>query len=152
MNKKYIKYDENGTILSYQEMSEASFNENKVLDSNFWLEIDLDSKDINKVMVDLTTLTIIDKPPKVPTIEDIRLEYKLQINDLAGIAITERYPTYRQINYNREPTAPATIEMNLWIDDIRAESNIATSSIDSATDLATIEGIVDGFKAYLAGL
>jgi hypothetical protein len=42
--------------------------------------------------------------------------------------------------------------MNLWIDDIRAESNIATSSIDLATELATIEGILEGFKAYLAGL
>jgi hypothetical protein len=77
---------------------------------------------------------------------------KAEVNRSAGITINSRYPTYRQINYNREPTAQATIEMNLWIDGVRAESNIATSSIDSATDLATIESIVDGFKVYLAGL
>jgi hypothetical protein len=86
------------------------------------------------------------------TLELAKIDGKTEVNTLAGITILEKYPTYRQTNYNREPTAPATIEMNLWIDAIRAESNIATSSIDSATDLATIEGIVDGFKAYLAGL
>ena len=74
------------------------------------------------------------------------------INNTAGEEITKKYPTYRQMNYNREPTAQATIDMNLWIDGIRAESNVATSSIDLATDLATIEGIVEGFKAYLANL
>jgi len=85
-------------------------------------------------------------------LEIARKEYKPEVNRLAGDKILLSYPTYRQINYNREPTAPATIEMNLWIDAIRAESNLANSSIDSAIDLATIEGIVDGFKAYLAGL
>ena len=89
-------------------------------------------------------------PPTL--LETARIDYKAEVNRLAGAKILSAYPTYRQINYNREPTAQATIEMNLWIDDIRAESNIATSSIDSATDLATIEGIVDGFTAYLAGL
>lgn len=77
---------------------------------------------------------------------------KRDINSSAGLYINQRYPIYRQMNYNRDPTAQATIDMNLWIDEIRAESNIATSSIDLATDLATIEGIVEGFKAYLAGL
>jgi hypothetical protein len=85
-------------------------------------------------------------------IEVARTDYKTIINNMAGDKILSNYPTYRQTNYNREPAAPATLEMNLWIDDIRAESNIATSSIDLATDLATIEGIVDGFKAYLASL
>jgi hypothetical protein len=88
-----------------------------------------------------------------PTILDTaKTDYKDEVNRLSGAKILSVYPTYRQINYNREPTAPATIEMNLWIDNIRAESNIATSAIDSATDLATIEGIVDGFIAYLASL
>ena len=77
---------------------------------------------------------------------------KTEVNKVAGFAILTKYPTYRQINYNREPDSPTTIEMNLWIDGVRAESNIATSSIDSATDLAAIEGIVDGFKAYLESL
>lgn len=86
------------------------------------------------------------------TLELARIDGKVEVNTVAGITIFERYPTYRQMNYNREPTAQATIDMNLWIDGIRAESNVATSSIDLATDLATIEGIVEGFKAYLAGL
>lgn len=81
-----------------------------------------------------------------------KTDYKLTVNTLAGDKILAQYPTYRQMNYNREPLAQATIDMNLWIDGIRAESNVATSSIDLATDLATIEGIVDGFIAYLAGL
>lgn len=85
-------------------------------------------------------------------LETARTDYKVEINNLSGAKILTIYPTYRQINYNREPTAQTTIEMNLWIDGVRAESNIATSSIDLATDLATIEGIVDGFKAYLANL
>jgi len=90
--------------------------------------------------------------PATNYLSTIKTSNKEVINTLSGDMILRKYPTYRQINYNREPTAPATIEMNLWIDAIRAESNIATSSIDSAADLATIEGIVDGFKAYLAGL
>ena len=86
------------------------------------------------------------------TLEVAKIDGKVEVNTLAGITISERYPTYRQMNYNREPTAQATIDMNLWIDEVRAESNVATSSIDVATDLTTIEGIVEGFKAYLANL
>lgn len=86
------------------------------------------------------------------TLEVAKIDGKVEVNTLAGITISERYPTYRQMNYNREPAAQTTIDMNLWIDEVRAESNVATSSIDLATDLATIEGIVDGFKAYLANL
>lgn len=86
------------------------------------------------------------------TLELAKIDGKVEVNTIAGITISERYPTYRQMNYNRDPAAQATIDMNLWIDGIRTESNVATSSIDLATDLATIEGIVEGFKAYLAGL
>lgn len=86
------------------------------------------------------------------TLEVAKIDGKVEVNTLAGITISERYPTYRQMNYNREPAAQTTIDMNLWIDEVRAESNVATSSIDLATELATIEGIVDGFKAYLANL
>lgn len=85
-------------------------------------------------------------------IEVARKDYKNIINSMAGDKILSNYPTYRQMNYNRDPTAQATIDMNLWVDGIRAESNVATSSIDSATDLATIEGIVEGFITYLANL
>lgn len=88
----------------------------------------------------------------VGTLELARINGKVEVNTLAGITISERYPTYRQMNYNREPAAQTTIDMNLWIDEVRAESNVATSSIDLATDLATIEGIVEGFIAYLANL
>lgn len=88
----------------------------------------------------------------VTYLESIRKDGKVRVNKLAGDKILSQYPTYRQMNYNREPTAQATIDMNFWIDGIRAESNIATSSIDLATDLATIEGIVEGFIAYLASL
>ena len=119
--------------------------------------------------IEVESKTIVDFPPKpdiyhkwdwslkvwqpIETyLEAARKDGKATVNKDAGNKIILRYPTYRQVNYNREPTARATIEMNLWIDDVRAESNIATSSIDSATDLATIEGIVDGFKAYLASL
>lgn len=86
------------------------------------------------------------------TLELAKIDGKVEVNTVAGITISETYPTYRQMNYNRDPTAQATIDMNLWIDGIRAESNIATSSIDLATDLATIEGIVEGFITYLANL
>lgn len=85
-------------------------------------------------------------------LDTAKTDYKVEVNKLAGGKILSNYPTYRQMNYNRDPTAQATIDMNLWIDEIRAESNVATSSIDSATDLATIEGIVESFTAYLASL
>ena len=71
------------------------------------------------------------------------------VNQTASDSILEKYPYYRQLN------AIGTSEysaMRAWIDEVRAESNVATSSIDLATDLATIEGIVEGFIAYLANL
>lgn len=65
------------------------------------------------------------------------------VNQIASDGILEKYPYYRQLN------AIGTSEydtMRAWIDDIRARSNIANSSIDLATDLATIESIVSTFK------
>lgn len=119
--------------------------------------------------IDIDTKEVLDIPLKSDIYQEFNwqtkvwehpTEYLLQaktdnkkiVNLESGAKIIDRYPTYRQMNYNRDPTAQATIDMNFWIDEVRAESNVATSSIDLATDLATIEGIVEGFKAYLAGL
>lgn len=144
------------------------FLENQLQVNEDYLEVVENATDATHY-VDVSSKTLIEFPAKLNkyqefsweskewetptgTLELARVDGKVEVNTVAGITIFERYPTYRQMNYNRDPTAQATIDMNLWIDEVRAESNVATSSIDSATDLTTIEGIVEGFIAYLANL
>lgn len=161
---KYTIYNNFGTICRYVDVIDSAIDL-QLQEKEFYIEGYVDSS----YYIDISTL----EPIKIPLqpnqyaefnwetkqwenpigfLDTAKNDYKLDINRLAGDKILSQYPTYRQINYNRDPTAQATIDMNLWIDGIRAESNIATSSIDLATDLATIEGIVEGFKVYLAGL
>lgn len=128
-----------------------------------------DSIDAEQSYIDIVEQIVITKPIKpdnysifnyttklweypIDFLSKAQTDAKGLVNSYSSLVILDKYPIYRQINYNREPDSPSTIEMNLWIDGVRAESNITTSSIDSATDLAAIEGIVEGFKAYLESL
>jgi hypothetical protein len=161
-----LKYNSKGQILEIYVTISSEFIP-YLLEDEFILDLDTaDIDGVNYYIENKLPIKIPEKPNfynefnwttkewEFPTnyLEIAKKDYKSIVNTFAGEKIIEKYPTYRQINYNREPTAQTTIEMNLWVDGVRAESNIATSAIGSATDLATIEGIVDGFKAYLAGL
>ena len=162
-----IKYNTLGQIRELY-ISTSTYFEPYLEEGEYLLDLDisLDTDASNYYIQEGILVKIPDKPEiysefnwttkqwelPIGYIEVARTDYKTIINNMAGDKILSNYPTYRQINYNREPAAPATLAMNLWIDGIRAESNVTTSSIDLATDLATIEGIVEGFITYLANL
>lgn len=68
------------------------------------------------------------------------------VNQEAMDTILRKYPYYRQLNN------PDDLEMKSWISDIRERSNIANIAIDLATDLVTIENIVNTFQNEVVNL
>lgn len=79
-------------------------------------------------------------------ISELKLLNTEAINNIASDKILSVYPYYKQLNIARTTDAAT---MYAWIDNIRSLSNVATSSINDATDSQTIYGIVADFKTEL---
>lgn len=83
------------------------------------------------------------------SMENVRLQYNLQINQLASQKILSKYPIYKQLNLARTDDAQV---MYSWIDNIRNLSNIANANIETSTTLEQINAIVDNFKTELGNI
>jgi hypothetical protein len=78
-------------------------------------------------------------------LEEQKTEAILKIKELSSDRITSSYPIYRQLNISRLPYSEEAIAMFAFIDDIRVNSNLAESGINSATTVSEIRDIVSGF-------
>ena len=109
----------------------------------------------------------IDVLPIVPTLSDQKAEAKSRINDAAGSAIVAFVPEWKQRNLNARAVELIYIGASNWtteqatefagiqsiwdhVKTIRAESNIATSAVESAADEAEITQAIESFESVIA--
>jgi hypothetical protein len=78
-------------------------------------------------------------------LEEQKTEAILKIKELSSDRITSSYPIYRQLNISRLPYSEEAIAMFSFIDDIRVNSDLVESGINSATTVSEIRDIVSGF-------
>ena len=89
-------------------------------------------------------------------------EYTVEVNTLAGEKILALYPQYKQANMTaryvelmklNELTSTEALAIEAawdWIKAIRAQSNVANSTIDSSVDMVGIRLALEDFKVFLS--